>query len=272
MPEEGHSLPYVANLSILFKEVPLPERAAAAREAGFTDVEYWWPFDTAAPARDEVDAFVRSIERAGVRLRGLNFFAGDMTAGERGLVSWIGRETEFADSLVVALGIAERTGCRSFNALYGNRLDGEDPAKQDDLARAHLATAAEAAARIGAQLVLEPLSGADRYPLKTAADAVAVLDDLGRDNVRLLADLYHLAVNGDDLDALVTVHTPRIGHVQIADAPGRHQPGTGSLDIDGYLAKLQAAGYDEFVGIEYVPEPGTLASLDWLPITRRGRA
>jgi hydroxypyruvate isomerase len=270
MPEEGHSLPYVANLSILFKEVPLPERAAAAREAGFTDVEYWWPFDTAVPARGEVDAFVRSLD--GVRLRGLNFYAGDMAAGERGLVSWIGRETEFADSLVVALGIAERTGCRSFNALYGNRLDGEDPAKQDDLALVHLATAAEAAAKIGAQLVLEPLSGADRYPLKTAADAVAVLDDLGRENVRLLADLYHLAVNGDDLDALSTTHISRIGHVQIADAPGRHQPGTGSLDIDGHLAKLQNAGYDGFVGIEYVPEPDTVTSLAWLPKTRRGRA
>ncbi|MEU5259079.1 TIM barrel protein [Amycolatopsis sp. NPDC021455] len=272
MPEEGHSLPYVANLSILFKEVPLPERAAAAREAGFTDVEYWWPFDTAVPARDEADGFVRSLEEAGVRLRGLNFYAGDMAAGERGLVSWIGREAEFADSLVVALGIAERTGCRSFNALYGNRLDGEDPAKQDDLARAHLDKAADAAARIGAQLVLEPLSGADRYPLKTAADAVAVLDDLGRENVRLLADLYHLAVNGDDLDALATKHISRIGHVQIADAPGRHQPGTGSLDLDGHLRRLEAAGYAGFVGIEYVPDPDTVTSLAWLPKTRRGRA
>ena len=270
MPEEGHSLPYVANLSILFKEVPLLERAAAARQAGFTDVEYWWPFDAAVPARDEVDAFVRSLD--GVRLRGLNFYAGDMAAGDRGLVSWIGREAEFADSLVVALGIAERTGCRSFNALYGNRLDGEDPAKQDDLARVHLTTAAEAATKIGAQLVVEPLSGADRYPLKTAADVVAVLDDLGRGNVRLLADLYHLAVNGDDLDALAATHISRIGHVQIADAPGRHQPGTGSLDLDGHLRKLQDAGYDGFVGIEYVPEPDTVTSLDWLPITRRGRA
>jgi hydroxypyruvate isomerase len=270
MPEEGHSLPYVANLSILFKEVPLLERAAAARQAGFTDVEYWWPFDAAVPARDEVDAFVRSLD--GVRLRGLNFYAGDMAAGERGLVSWIGREAEFADSLVVALGIAERTGCRSFNALYGNRLDGEDPAKQDDLARVHLATAAEAAATIDAQLVVEPLSGADRYPLKTAADVVAVLDDLGRGNVRLLADLYHLAVNGDDLDALAMTHISRIGHVQIADAPGRHQPGTGSLDLDGHLRKLERAGYSGFVGIEYIPEPDTVTSLDWLPITRRGRA
>jgi hydroxypyruvate isomerase len=271
MPE-GHSLPYVANLSILFTEVPLEDRPAAAREAGFTDVEFWWPFDTAVPPADEVEDFVRTLEAARVRLRGLNFYAGDMPAGDRGLVSWLGREAEFAGGLDVALKIAERTGCRSFNALYGNRIDGVDPAKQDDLARAQLATAAEAAERIGAQLVLEPLSGADRYPLKTAADVLAVLDDLGRENVRLLADLYHLAVNGDDLDALVAVHAPRIGHVQIADAPGRHQPGTGSLDLPGYLEKLEAAGYAGFVGIEYQPDGGTVASLGWLPFTRRGQA
>ncbi|HKN51081.1 MAG TPA: TIM barrel protein, partial [Amycolatopsis sp.] len=143
MPE-GHSLPYVANLSILFTEHPLLDRPAAAREAGFTDVEFWWPFDTATPAVDEIDAFVRALETARVRLRSLNFYAGNMAAGDRGLVSWPGREAEFADSLEVALRIAERTGCRSFNALYGNRID-----------------------------------GADRYPLKTAADVIGVLDDLG---------------------------------------------------------------------------------------------
>src|SRR5437763_4100033 len=271
MPE-GLSLPYVANLSILFTEHPLLDRPAAAREAGFTDAEFWWPFDAATPAADEVDAFVRALEAARVRLRGRNFFAGSMAAGDRGLMSWPGREAEFADSLEVAHRIAERTGCRSFNALYGNRIHGADPAKQDDLALVHLAKAAEAAARIGAQLVLEPLSGADRYPLKTAADVIGVLDDLGHENVRLLADLYPLAVNGDDLGALVAVHTARIGHVQIADAPGRHQPGTGTLDLPGYLEKLEAAGYAGFVGIEYVPDGGTVASLDWLPLTRRGQA
>ncbi|GAA4535776.1 hydroxypyruvate isomerase family protein [Amycolatopsis samaneae] len=267
-----HSLAYVANLSTLFKELPLPERPKVAREAGFTAVEFWWPFEVAVPAGDEVDAFVTAIRSAGVRLTGLNFFAGDMPAGDRGVLSWPGRETEFAESLVIAVDIAERLGCRSFNALYGNRVDGAEPARQDALALRNLATAADAAAGIGAQLVLEPLSGADRYPVKTAADAVKILDELGRDNVRLLADLYHLATNGDDLDALVAVHTPRIGHVQIADVPGRHEPGTGSLDIEGYLEKLEAAGYRGEVGVEYLPTGDTVASLQWLPIAQRGRA
>ncbi|ATY12459.1 hydroxypyruvate isomerase [Amycolatopsis sp. AA4] len=267
---ERHSLPYTANLSILFTELPLLERAQAARAAGFTKVEYWWPFDSADPSGADVDRFARSIEEAGVQLTGLNFYAGDMAAGERGLVSWVGREAEFATSLTVALGLAERLGCRSFNALYGNRIDGVAPSEQDDLARTHLATAAKAAEGIGAQLVLEPLSGTPAYPLKTAADAVAVLDELGLDNVRLLADLYHLAVNGDDLDTVIARCTPRTGHVQIADAPGRHQPGTGELDLEGYLEKLQAAGYAGPVGVEYKPDGSTVDSLAWLPYERRG--
>ncbi|RJQ82120.1 hydroxypyruvate isomerase family protein [Amycolatopsis panacis] len=255
---------------MLFTELPLLERASAAREAGFAAVEFWWPFDSADPGPAEVAGFVRSIERAGVQLTGLNFYAGDLAAGERGLVSWVGREAEFRAALTIAVGIAERLGCRSFNALYGNRIPGVRPSEQDDVALVQLRAAAEAADGIGAQLVIEPLSGVSDYPLRTAADVLAVLDRIGLDNVRLLADLYHLAVNGDDLGSVIAAHTPRIGHVQIADAPGRHQPGTGQLDLAGCLEKLQAAGYRGHVGVEYEPDGSTVDSLEWLPRERRG--
>jgi hydroxypyruvate isomerase len=255
---------YDVNLSILFTELPLLQRAEAAREAGFGAVEFWWPFAEAVPAEKEVDAFVSSVTEAGVSLVGLNFFAGDMAAGERGLVSWTGREREFADSVEVAIDIAGRLGCRTFNALYGNRIDGVTPAAQDELALANLASAATAAERIGATLVIEPLSGAPRYPLRTAADALALIGKVGRKNLALLFDLYHLGVNGDDLDAVIANHLESVGHVQLADVPGRHQPGTGSLDIEGYLAKLAAAGYDGYVGLEYVPEGPSEQSFDWL--------
>jgi hydroxypyruvate isomerase len=255
---------YDVNLSILFTELPLAERAEAARAAGFTAVEYWWPFDTAAPDDRAVDAFVRSVADAGVSLAGLNFFAGDMPAGDRGLVSWIGRETELADSVDIAVGIADQLGCRTFNALYGNRIDGLDPAAQDEHALSTLDSAAAAAARIGARLVIEPLSGADRYPLRTAADAFGVIDKVGRANLALLFDLYHLGTNGDDLDAVITGSLARVGHVQIADVPGRHQPGTGSLDIEGYLTKLAAAGYGGYVGLEYIPVGPSAGSFEWL--------
>jgi len=170
----------------------------------------------------------------------------------------------------VALG--ERLGCRAFNALYGNRVDDSTPEEQDDLAAENLVLAAKSAQRIGAVVLVEPVSGAPRYPLLTAADALKVIDRAsadGVDNVRLLFDVYHLAVNGDDVEAAVDVSAGRIGHVQIADAPGRNEPGTGTLDIDYYLSRLAAAGYDGWVGLEYKPSGKSVDSFGWLPPERR---
>jgi len=269
----SHTLPYDVNCSILFTEVPLLERAAAVKNAGFDGVEYWWPFPVAVPADRDVDAFVRSVEDAGVRPVGLNFFAGDMPAGDRGLVSWPARAAEFRDNVDVAIGIGERLGCRSFNALYGNRVDDAPPQEQDDLAVEQLALAARAARRVGGVVLVEPVSGAERYPLKTAADAVAVIErverEAGVDNLRLLADLYHLAVNGDDVDRAIDAYAARIGHVQVADAPGRHEPGTGKLPLDDWLAKIERTGYAGWVGLEYKPSGASVDSFGWLPRERR---
>jgi hydroxypyruvate isomerase len=268
-----HALPYEVNCSILFTELPLLERPAAAREAGFGAVEFWWPFAEAVPADGEVEAFVRSVRDAGVRLAGLNFAAGDLAGGDRGLVSWPARSSELRDNLEVTVGIGERLGCRAFNALYGNRVEGADPAAQDDLATENLALAGRAAARVGGTVLVEPVSGAPRYPLRTAADAVAVIDRVadrtGVANLGLLCDLYHLAVNGDDLDQVTAAYGDRVAHVQVADAPGRGAPGTGGLDLDRYLARLAAAGYAGWVGLEYRPAGASADSFDWLPRERR---
>ncbi|HTF58428.1 MAG TPA: TIM barrel protein [Actinomycetes bacterium] len=270
------SLAYEVNCSILFTELPLLERPAAAKEAGFDAVEFWWPFAVAVPADGEVEAFVRAVGDAGVRLVGLNFFAGDMPGGDRGLVSWPARSGEFRDNVEVTVGIGERLGCRAFNALYGNRVEGADPAAQDDLAVENLAFAGRAAARIGGAALVEPVSGAPRYPLRTAADAVGVIDrvagETGVGNLGFLCDLYHLAVNGDDLDRVITTYGDRVAHVQIADAPGRHEPGTGTLDLDRHLGALTAAGYRGWVGLEYVPSRTSADSFAWLPRERRGAA
>ena len=155
-----------------------------------------------------------------------------MPGGDRGLVSWPARSTEFRDNIDVTVGIGERLGCRAFNALYGNRTDDSTPDEQDALAAENLALAARAAQRIGGTVLVEPVSGAPRYPLLTAADALAAIDRAGEENIALLLDVYHLAVNGDDVDAAIETAAGRIGHVQIADAPGRNEPGTGKLDID----------------------------------------
>lgn len=257
------------NLSMLFTELPLLERPDAARDAGFEAVEFWWPFRTAVPSDGEVDAFVRAVADAGVQLVVLNFFAGDMAGGDRGLVSLPGRTAEFGDNVdvTIGIGIGERLGCRTFNALYGNRVDGAYPSAQDDLAVENLAFAGRAAGQIGGTVLVEPISGAPCYPLLTADDALGVMDRIVREtgvSLGFLCDLYHLAVNGDDLEQVVATYTDRVAHVQIADCPGRGQPGTGTLGLDGYLGMLATAGYQGWVGLEYQPSGATADSFGWL--------
>lgn len=269
---EAGALRYDVNCSILLTELALLRRPAAARAAGFGGVEFWWPFPVATPPDADVDAFVGAVRDAGVQLVALNSFGGDLAAGERGLASVPGRESEFRDSLAVAAGIVADLGCPALHVLYGAR-DGSGDARQDELGLQHLALAVTAAARAGAVVLVEALSGVDRYPLRTSAQVLGLLDrlepDAGR-GARMLCDVYHLAVNGDDPRTVIERHADRIGHVQLADAPGRHQPGTGDLDVDGCLAALRAAGYPGWVGLEYVPRGPSAASFDWLPRADRG--
>jgi hydroxypyruvate isomerase len=245
---------YTVNCSILLTELPLLERPAAAKAAGFDAVEFWWPFAEAVPADRDVDAFVNAVRDAGVQLSGLNFFAGDMPAGDRGLVSWVGRESEFKANIAVVAAIGERLGTRAFNALYGNRLEGSSPEAQDELAVENLSAAAQGIAEIGGTVLLEPVSGTPAYPLKTAADALAVIaraKDAGAENIKLLADFYHLAVNGDDVRAVIEDHAKDFGHIQIADNPGRGAPGTGALPLGEWITRSRELGYDGYIGLEY---------------------
>jgi hydroxypyruvate isomerase len=262
---------YTVNCSILFSELPIWDRPQAARDAGFTAVEFWWPFESPTPSPSEVARFVTAIKQADVQLTGLNFAAGDMPAGDRGILSDPTMIRTFRRNVDIAVGIAEELGTRAFNALYGNRIDDFSPVEQDDTAAGNLAFAAEAAERIGAVVLIEPVSGAPRYPLLTAADAIAVIDRLGDEfdltNVRLLADLYHLHVNGDDVSAVIRAHGSRIGHVQIADAPGRGEPGTGRIPLQSYLDQLEDQNYRGFIGLEY--KPSRVDTFGWLPREER---
>ncbi len=261
---------YTVNASILLTDLPLLERPAAVHQAGFGAVEFWWPWSVAVPTDAEVDAFVGAVQDAGVQLTGLNFFAGDMAGGDRGLVSWPSRESEFVDNIDVVAGIGDRLGCRAFNALYGLRSDECSPAEADELGAENLARAGKAVQAIGGTVLLEPVSGADAYPLKTAADALAVIDRVsaaGTDNVRLLADFYHLAVNGDNVAAAIAAHAADFGHIQIADDPGRGQPGSGSLPLAEWLAAARAGGYDGYVGLEY--KDASSDPFGWLPRDQR---
>ena len=225
---------YTVNASILLTDLPITQRPAAVAEAGFAAVEFWWPFPVAVPSDAEVDDFVSAVRDAGVQLSGLNFFAGDMAGGDRGLVSWVGRESEFADNVDVVVGIGERLGCRAFNALYGLRADGVSEAEADELGAANLRLAADKIAEIGGTVLLEPVSGAPAYPLKTAADVLAVIEKVGADNLKLLADFYHLAVNGDDVAAVIATTPPTSAtsrspttRAAASPAPGTSRSATG---------------------------------------------
>lgn len=267
----NHGLSYAANCSLLFTEVPPLQRPAAAAAAGFTAVEFWWPWpDQPTPADRDVDGFVAAVRDAGVDLIGLNFFAGDLAGPDCGVVSLPDRAGEFRDNVDVVIGIGQQLGVPAFNALYGNRVEDVSPAEQDDLATENLTLAARAAAGIGATVLVEPVSGPKPYPLRTAADVVAVLDRVGVDNVGFLCDLFHLMNNGDDPAAAVAASATRIAHVQIADHPGRHEPGSGSLDLDALLTQIERSGYQGRVALEYLPSTSTLDSLAWLPADRRG--
>jgi hydroxypyruvate isomerase len=262
---------YTVNCSILLTDLPLLQRPKAVRDAGFDAVEFWWPFDTPVPSDAQVDTFVGAIQDAGVQLTGLNFAAGDMPAGDRGLLSDPAHTAAFRDNVDVTVGIGKRLGTKAFNALYGNRVEGVAPEQQDELAAENLALAGRAAAGIGGVVLIEPVSGSPAYPLKLAADAAAVIErvrsDHGVDALRLLADLYHLQVNGDDIAAALEKYRDLIGHVQIADAPGRGEPGTGTLDLDRYLAQLADGGYTGYVGLEY--KATRADTFDWIPRSHR---
>jgi hydroxypyruvate isomerase len=256
---QTHGLRFDVNCSILFTELPLLKRPAAARAAGFDAVEFWWPFADAVPGDDEVAAFAGALSDAGVRLAALNFAGGSLAAGERGLLSLPDRSAEFRDNIAVCVDIAGQTGCTVLNALYGNRADDLPVGQQDELAIENLTLAASSAARVGATVVVEALNSYDTpsAAVVSSQDALAVIgqvrDQGGVANIAFLADLYHLGRMGEDLAGVLARDAAEIAHIQVADVPERGAPGTGTLDYEALFGQLAAQGYPGWIGCEYKP-------------------
>lgn len=266
------------NLSILFTELPLLERPAAAAAAGFTAVELWWPWiETPTPPQAELDALKKALDDAGTQLVGLNFYAGQLPGPDRGALSVPGKESDrFRANIDVAADFAASVGCKALNALYGNRVEGIDPQIQDAFALENLVLAARAADRVGAILLVETLNKPESplYPLVSAPAAIAIVDKVnvatGLGNVKFLLDIYHLSMNGEDVSQVITAYADKTGHVQIADNPGRGAPGTGSLPLERLLDELTKAGYDGWIGLEYkAGDRPSAESFDWLPAEAR---
>jgi hydroxypyruvate isomerase len=268
MAVRTYGLRFDVNCSILFTELPLAQRPGAARDAGFAGVEFWWPWPSMAPTDKEADAFVRAVGDAGVDLISLNFHSGNMAAGERGIVSQPARTPQFRENVAAAVALAGSTGCRLLNAPYGLRVPGTDPAEQDAVAVDNLTFAATAAAKVGAAVLVEMINSVDipGFPLNTSDRAVAVIEKTGALNIGFLADLYHLAKMGEDVADVLSRHQGVIRHVQLADPPGRGEPGTGTLEVEPLLSQLAAQGYTGWVGLEYRPsDPADSAtSFGWL--------
>ena len=248
-----------ANVSTLFPELPFLERFAAAAKAGFRGVEYqypydWQPADIAAAARDA---------RVEVLLH--NMPPGDAQRGERGTACLPGREQRFRDDLERAIEYARVVRCPSLHLLAGVAPQGADRAALHATFVSNLKQAARRLAREGMRALIEPLSErtvANCF-LRSSAQAAQVLDDVGADNVLIQYDLFHMQIMEGNLAATIARLLPRIGHLQIADVPGRDEPGNGEINFDFLLRHIDALGYSGWVGCEYNPKGDTLEGLKW---------
>ena len=249
---------FVANCSMLYADTPPLERARAAVADGYRKLEFWWPFTSSIPAAADVARFVDAVKESGARMVAMNFTLGDDAAGGRGIVSHPARSAEFAEHTDVVAGIVDELGVVRCNVPFGVRKAGLTHEEQLHTAVHNLALASGRLFPLGAVPMLEPMSGVANYPVVSAAEAVHVIELVdvaaGRHGaLGLLADLYHLAANGEDVESVLQQHIERIVHVQVADFPGRHEPGTGQLDIGRYLKLLRRLGYRGEVAMEYIP-------------------
>jgi hydroxypyruvate isomerase len=245
-----------ANVSILFRGHPIADGLRMAKEVGFRYVEAWWPFASPFPDDAEVDQFLGGLEGQGLQLTGLNFFAGDMAAGERGVVSHAESEVIFREHVPVALDIAMRAGCGLLNALYGNSSAETTEEEQRAVALRSYAFAAERAREQGATVLLETVNPHEnpRYPVTRLDEASEIVAAVGGPaaGIGLLFDAYHVQRTEGDLTARFERHAELVQHVQIADAPRRSAPGTGEIAYERVLPAMQGLGYHGFVGLEYV--------------------
>ena len=261
MKHLGHHLS--ANISIMFTEHPYLRRFASARDAGFEIVETWWPFSGPTPSDGEVTAWIDAALSADVQVDAINFYAGDMAAGERGVCALPGRHAELSASLPTLRRLAEATNCQKFNLLYGQ------PDQSDHPRHAALAyrEAAREVASFGGSVLIEPLAAGlnGTYPLLTHDDVESFVDTHLPDvkNIGLLLDTFHLGSNSVDPATAFASSVP-VRHVQIADTPGRGEPGTGNLRWPDFFEALTTSSYHGVVGCEYRPVTTTEASVGWI--------
>jgi hydroxypyruvate isomerase len=256
---------FSANLGFLFADRPYPDRVRAAARAGFPAVEMHWPYDV--PAQD----LAAVIAESGVAMLGLNTRPGNAGAGEFGLGAVPGREAEFQDDVDQCLVYAAAIGATSLHCMAGVLAAAREAAEATFVE--NLRAAADKAARADITLLIEPINPRDRpdYALSRIDQAAAILERVGRSNVRIMFDCYHVQITEGDLSRKLSDYLPLIGHVQIAAVPSRAEPDEGEVNYEAVLRHLDAIGYAGHVGAEYKPRGRTEDGLGWLARYSTGR-
>jgi hydroxypyruvate isomerase len=250
---------FAANLSMMFNEVPFLDRFALAAKAGFKGVEFLFPYEH--PAAE----IAQRLKDNGLQQVLFNAPPGDWAKGERGMACHPGREQEFRDSIMRALDYAGALGCPRLHVMAGMVPPGVAQGTLTSLYAINRAWAAERAIAQGVKCCIEPINQRDMpgYALTGIANGIQVIEAVGPDRLGLQFDLYHTQITEGDLVPRARAALPYIAHMQVADTPGRNEPGTGEVNWPFVFAQLDEMGYRGWIGCEYRPAGETLAGLSW---------
>ncbi len=254
------------NISTLLREYPFLERFKVATDLGFQAVEFWWPGDV------DLDSVVKACQVARLKVALFNADGGNVAAGERGFLGNPAKAEYVRANFQRALDLAAELDCRIIHVLGGTALPTMTRAAQLDEAARVQRELCELAAPCGVTVTLEPQNrwDAQRYLFTTTAEGLAQIQKVGARNLQLQYDVYHMQRMEGNITPTIRETIAQIAHIQIADAPDRHQPGTGELNFPFIFQEIQATGYDGYVGLEYfAPDDNTAASLAWLPRDQR---
>lgn len=251
---------FAANLSMLFTEVPFLERFERAANAGFEAVEFLFPY------AHTVEEIQERLDATGLKIVLHNLPAGDWDAGERGIACDPNRVDEFRAGVAKAVTYAHALGVPQLNCLAGKVPAGSDPVVLRRTFVENLRFAASALSAANIRLLVEPINPFDipGFYLNLTDEALSILDEVGAANAFVQYDIYHAQRTEGELAATMQKQLGRIGHIQLADNPGRNEPGTGEINYPFLFAHLDRIGYDGWIGCEYKPAGNTEAGLSWL--------
>ncbi len=250
---------FAANLSFLFTELPFLDRFEAAAKAGFNAVEFLFPYDFPA---EEIAALLKQHQLQNVLF---NMPPGNWSAGERGIAILPRRENEFAEGVASAIEYAQAFNCPRIHVLAGILPAGSDKNVLRKTYVSNLQYAATELAKHQFTLMIEPINTHDMpgYFLNTQAEAFAICQEVGTPNIKMQMDMYHMQMMGEELEANIRRYLPHVGHIQIANVPGRHEPDSGEINYPQLFKLLDELKYQCWIGCEYKPKTTTIEGLGW---------